>query len=407
MDLMLIIFIVSILTLSLGLVYKKMQEIFLTEPLIAMITGVLIGPYFLDIIPADVPEKLTILRITCEFTIAMALMATALRIPKNFFYKNFKTQVNVVLFGMVFMWLFSSGILYLIFSDFSISECLLLGAIITPTDPVLASSIVSGDKAEKYLPASIRETISFESGINDGLAFPIVFFSIFLFTNSSFPVTTWLSETLLYETVLCGVIAYFTGILAGKMMHKAHGKKIMTTKAVLPFSLGLAFALLTGFNLLGMNGILAVFIGGLGYARSISGNEDIQEEEVQESMERITLIPVFFVFGLVLPLEEWISLGWSGVLLVFLVLFFRRIPGMFLLKPFLPQLERKNSDVLLLGWFGPIGVAALYYSILSIEKTSFDEAWIIPGLVVFASTVVHGLTSLPLGKLYHKYNSKN
>ncbi|MDT0647166.1 cation:proton antiporter [Zunongwangia sp. F260] len=406
MDLMLIIFTVSILVLSLGAVYRKMQEIFLTEPLLAMIAGLLMGPYYLDLIKLNGFENLKVLEMTCEFTIAMALMATALRIPKNFFLKNIQTQSIVVVMGMLLMWLSSSGILYLIFSDFSIAECLLLGGIITPTDPVLASTIVSGNKAEKNLPGRLRKTISFESGVNDGLAFPIVFFSLFLLTNSSFPVNKWLTQTLLYETVLCAILAFVAGLIAGKIMHKANNKGIMTTKAVLPFSLGLAFALLSGFNLLGMNGILAVFIGGLGFNRSISGNEDIEEERVQEIMERITLIPAFFIFGLIIPLNEWISLGWSGILMVILILLFRRIPGIFLLKPFLPQFQGKRADVLMLGWFGPIGVAALYYATLSSEKASFHEAWVIPGLMVFVSTLLHGCTSLPLGKLYYKYTSK-
>lgn len=79
-------------------------------------------------------------------------MATALRLPKGFYRKNFTTQTKIVFFGMLLMWLFSSGIMYVVFTDFSLAECLLLGAIITPTDPVVSSTIVSGDKATKYLP---------------------------------------------------------------------------------------------------------------------------------------------------------------------------------------------------------------------------------------------------------------
>lgn len=175
----------------------------------------------------------------------------------------------------------------------------------------------------------------------------------------------------------------------------------MTTKAVLPFSLGLAFLLLSGLDLLEMNGILAVFVGGLAFARAILSNEDIQEEKVQESMERIALIPVFFIFGLLVPWSEWISLGWTGVWLVLLVLFLRRIPGFLILKPFLPQFKGKTADIFMMGWFGSIGVAALYYAILSKEKAIMEEAWIIPSLIVFVSTIVHGITSLPLGRLYH------
>lgn len=62
-------------------------------------------------------------------------------------------------------------ITYLVF-DMPWGLALLLGAVITPTDPVVSSTIVSGKLAEKFLPSRIRQTISFESGANDGLAFP-------------------------------------------------------------------------------------------------------------------------------------------------------------------------------------------------------------------------------------------
>ena len=59
-----------------------------------------------------------------------------------------------------------------------------------------------------------------------------------------------------------------------------------------------------------------------------------------------------------------------------------------------------------MGWFGPIGVATLYYAIHMHEKGAIDEAWIIPSLIVTASTVTHGLTSVPLEKLYHKRSTR-
>jgi sodium/hydrogen antiporter len=85
-----------------------------------------------------------------------------------------------------------------------------------------------------------------------------------------------------------------------------------------------------------------------------------------------------------------------------LILFFRRIPALLLLMPFMPKYRKKIYSVLLMGWFGPIGVAAIYYAILAKEKAHLEEAWIIPSLLVVASTLVHGLTSVPLEKLYHK-----
>ena len=407
MDLMLIVFITSFLILVLGAVFKKIQEISLTEPLIAMVTGIILGPHVLEVIQSDVPEKLKILEKTCEFTIAIALMATAMRIKKNFFIGNIQSQAIIVIVGMLLMWFFSSVIFYLLFPHFVIAECLLLGAIVTPTDPVLSATIVSGKKAEKYLPKSVRQTLSFESGVNDGLAFPIVFFSLFLLSSSEFPLSKWLTHTLLYKNILCAAIAFGVGSLAGIGMHKANKAGLMTTKAVLPFSIGLSLMLLSALNLLGMNGIIAVFVGGLGFARAVSGKEDIQEEKVQESMERIAMIPVFFVFGLMVPWYEWVTMGWTAVFIVLLLLFFRRIPVFLILMPFLPQFKKKTNHMLIMGWFGPIGIAALYYAILAKEKAAFDDAWVIPSLIVFTSTILHGITSLPFGKLYHKNTSAN
>lgn len=403
MELMLIVIIVSLLILTSGLIFKKIHDFYLTEPLVAVIVGILVGPDVLGLIPpTDATHEFKVLKIACEFTMAIALMATALRLPTNFFRKNAATQSKLVILGMILMWLFSSGILYFILGDFSITECLLIGAIITPTDPVVASTIVTGSKAEKYLPAKLRNTLSFESGVNDGLAFPLVVLGILLYQKTEFPFQEWVLNTFLYKTVLCGILAWFVGLFAGKLMHKAHEAKYMDTKSLLSFSIALALLLLAGFDLLKMNGIFAVFIGGLGFAQPITKNEDLKQENVQESMERIFLIPVFFIFGIMLPWQEWFSMGWTALGIVVLILVFRRIPAFLLLMLILSDFKKKIKDILIMGWFGPIGVAALFYSVHSREKTGFEEAWVIPALVVFASTVIHGITSVPFEKLYYR-----
>ena len=56
-----------------------------------------------------------------------------------------------------------------------------------------------------------------------------------------------------------------------------------------------------------------------------------------------------------------------------------------------------------MGWFGPIGIAALYYAIDAKEKTGKEDVWVLTSLVVFASTLIHGLTSSPFEKLYHRH----
>ncbi len=161
MELMVIIFFVSLLIVVLGAIVKPLQNISLTEPLVAMIIGIILGPDLINIVQIESSNTFTVLKIAAEFTLAMALMATALRIPSQFYRENYFTQTNIVLGGMAFMWLASSCILYLLLDTFSFAACLLMGAILTPTNPVVASTIVTGEKAQKYLPSSIRNTLSF------------------------------------------------------------------------------------------------------------------------------------------------------------------------------------------------------------------------------------------------------
>ncbi|WP_424492716.1 cation:proton antiporter [Salinimicrobium sp. GXAS 041] len=406
MDLMLVVFIIALLILISGALFKKFENISITEPLLAMLTAVILGPDGINFLKTDTSQEFYILERTCEFTMAVALMATALRLPKSFFRSHKKTQLPFVILGMVLMWISSSSIFYWIF-DFSLAECLLLGAIITPTDPVVAATLVTGDKAKKYLPERVRNTLSFEAGVNDGLAFPLVFFGIFLLNSQSFPLEKWITHTLLYETILCSIIAYGVGHFAGRALHHANKRGFMNEKTVLPFSLSLSLILLSGLDLLGMNGIIAVFIGGLAFRRTISEDEDLKEERVQESMERIFTIPAYFIFGLILPWQEWFSLGWTGFYIVLFIIFLRRIPALLAMIPLLPMFKGKTKDVLLMGWFGPIGVAALYYALHSKEAASFDKAWIIPSLIVFASTVLHGVSSVPFEKLYYRSRKKD
>lgn len=403
MDLILTLFCISLLLLLTGVFFRKMEDIFLTEPLLAMAAGILLGPDVLNIIKSGGANiEFEVLKTTCEFTIAMALMATALRLPRKFFRSNPKTQSYIVILGMILMWLFTSAIVYFIFPGFSLAKCMLLGAIVTPTDPVVASTIVTGVKAKKFLPPSVRNTLSFEAGANDGLAYPIVLFSLFLFDPIDLPFSKWFLHVLLYETILCGILAFFIGLGAGKVMHKAHKAGYMNQKSLLSYSIALAFFLLAGFQLFHMNGIIAVFIGGLGFAQVISNNEDLEEKNVQESMERIFTIPVYFIFGMMLPWYEWFAMGWTAIILIVLVFLFRRLPAFFAISPLLPRKKGKKYDILIMGWFGPIGVAALYYAIHVKEKIFQDEVWVIPSLIVFASTILHGVSSVPFERMYHR-----
>jgi NhaP-type Na+/H+ or K+/H+ antiporter len=103
-----------------------------------------------------------------------------------------------------------SWLIYALFNDkIGIWEALIIGAALTPTDPVVAASVASGNLAEEYLPERLTSTISLESGANDGLAYPFVFLGIVFLQEDStsdvkFSLITTLYHSLLNDVLLPG-----------------------------------------------------------------------------------------------------------------------------------------------------------------------------------------------------------
>lgn len=133
----------------------------------------------------------------------------------------------------------------------------------------------------------------------------------------------------------------------------------------------------------------------------VAGSSDAKEsqEEIQEAISRFFDLPIFVLLGMTIPWEGWNGLGWSGLLLVAAVLLLRRLPAVLTLRPLLGPL-RKGYAVLFLGWFGPVGAAALYYAAFSLRETGIEEVWTVGSLIICASVMVHGVTATPLTKLY-------
>lgn len=397
---------VTLLIVLSGLVVLKVQSLNLTEPLIAMLVGMVIGPYVLDFIDMrtwEHPERF--MELASQLTISMALMATAYRVNDEYLFNFGRTQSIILLLIMPLMWLLSGLIAYLVF-QMPWGLAFLIGAVITPTDPVVSSTIVSGKLAKKLLPSQIRETISFEAGANDGLAFPLVLLMLFIlgYTHSDNTIE-WILKVIGWETLGAILIGAFLGFFFGKLMHLAHRKEFMNSKSLLSFSMAFAFFILSLVEAIKANGIIAVFAAGIMLNQVISSNEELEEEKIQEMMERIFTVPIYFFLGIFLPIDEWFEVGWKIVWFALLIMFFRRLPAFILLKPFLKKF-RSWYDIFVLGWFGPIGVAAIFYAMYVLKETPYQQVWVVGSFVIFISTLIHGFTSLPLSKLYAKKTTK-
>ena len=391
---------VSLLMVVSGLLVIKIERWYLTEPMVAMLLGALLSSYGLELVDTQAwGDTNRFLKLAAMLTISMSLMSAAYQLPRNYLIDYKKTQTVILLLIMPLMFALS-GILAYWTLDLPLALAFLVGAVITPTDPVVSATIVSGKFAEKYLPDSIRQAITFESAANDGLAYPLVMMMLFILGYYDADSTwEWLLRAVGWETIGATAMGLALGYGLGRALHLAHQREWMNDETLLSFTVAFGFLVLSLVEVMQANGILAVFAGGFMVLRSVSQREELKESRVQEMMERLFTIPIFFLFGLFLPINDWLSIGLPLLLFAVLVMLFRRLPAFVLLRPLLPRF-RHWSDIFFLGWFGPVGVAALFYTMHVLENTPYREVWPIVSFVIFVSTLIHGLTSLPLSRWY-------
>lgn len=379
------------------------ERLFISDPIIALFVGVLLGPLILHVIDLNhwgQPEG--ILEQAARIAIAIQLMGTALRLPKAYPFKHI--GIVGILLGLVMplMWIISGLLVYFIVGlPFGVS--MLIGGAIAPTDPVLATSVVTGKIAEENLPERIRYTLSTESAANDGAAYPFVFLPILILTKPpEIAFTEWLIKTVIWEVGGAIIIGGILGYLAGRIFVWAEHKNTTEKQSFLTYTVSLSLVILGLLKLLKTDGILAVFVGGILFSWVVSGKERSEEAKVHEAVDRFFTLYIFVLLGLVLPWQQWLSLGWRGMGLLVAVLLLRRLPVLLLVRPFLGNLKA-IQDIVFMGWFGPIGAAAIFYAFLSQRYTGLNSLWPVISLIICGSILIHGITAIPLTQWYGKH----
>jgi NhaP-type Na+/H+ or K+/H+ antiporter len=389
----------------LGLLSAALKPRLLSVPLLALTAGIVAGPEMLGILdPATWPHRDKILEEAARFTLAISVMGIAIRTPVRDLRRLAAPVALLLTLGMLGMWLAGSLVAWGVLGLTPL-VALLLGAIITPTDPVVASSIVTGRFAKSHLPDRLRSTLSLESGANDGLGYLFVLLPILLLAQApliegdmGIAMTRWLVDVVLVGVLLAILIGVALGWLAGAALQAADHMGLIEEHSFLSFSVALSLLAVSGAKLAGSDGILAAFAAGIALNLTIDRKEEQAEENVQEAISKLFNLPIFVLLGLALPFAEWREIGWIGLLFAGLVLVLRRPPVVLALGPAVRS-RLEGRDTAFLAWFGPIGVAALYYAMLAKAKTGHD---LFPevSLVIVASIVVHGITAAPLTRLH-------
>ncbi len=385
---------VGLLALGLAAVSSRIRDWPVSEPLLALVLGVLVGPQVLGWIDLGAGERAPLLEEVARALLAISLMGVALRFPVRRLRPVLGATTVLVLVGMVGMAALSAGLALLVLG-LPLGLAVLIGSCIAPTDPVLASSVVTGAPAEQHLPARTRQLLSEESGTNDGLGLPFVLVGIALLTSQT--VGGALLDGL-YQVGMGVLVGAALGALGGRAMTYAQRHTDVDRGSSLIFTLVLAIAVLGAARVLDADGVLSVFVAGLAYNGLVAEDEVGPQNTIDEGVNRYVVLPLFLLLGVELPWSDWGALGWGVLVFPVAVLLLRRLPVLLALAR---PLGLRLRDAVFLGWFGPIGVSALFYLTFSREEGVSDpRLWAVGSLMVAVSTVVHGVTAAPGRWLY-------
>jgi NhaP-type Na+/H+ or K+/H+ antiporter len=271
------------------------------------------------------------------------------------------------------------------------TESFLLGALLSPTDPVLTSSIVTNAR----VPRLLRHSLNLESGLNDGLALPAVLTFLAALSAGSGHFVWW--RFIAQDVGLGFVYGIACGWLASVMMPRASTRALahqIPTHQKSLFALGAAFATY-GATVLSPkgNGFIAVFVAAI--VLSVR-RPDVRANFVApvEAVVEIVKLGIFVVFGSLLTLHAFTREGWVALAL---------LAGIFVLARPLAvwvALAGTRTDArtrLFMGWFGPKGIASVAFALIVLHGhiPSGTRIFDLTALVVFCSIVVHGLTDTP------------
>lgn len=382
----------------LGLVSAAIKRAPLSEPLLAMLLGIAAGPHVLGWIdPAAWGRTEDVMSVATRLTLAIGLMGVALRLGHHTLRAVWRPVAVLLTAGMAGMWTLSSLAVGW-WLDVGFWGALMIGAAVTPTDPIVSSAIVSGSLARHGLPAAIRGSLSLESGANDGLAYLFATLPMMALTRVDVA-GGWLVEGLLRGVLLGAAAGAAAGFAAARLLEWAKRRHSIENHSLLSFTVALSLTVLAVCRLLDTNGIVAVFAAGLAFNLASDTAQKHAEENIQEAINKLFAIPVFILLGAVLPWEDWARMGWPLLGLAVTILLVRRPPVFLILRPVLARYYSPAQSAYL-GWFGPVGIAALFYAAEAWRKTGDASVWPATTAAVAASVLAHGVTAAPLTALY-------
>jgi NhaP-type Na+/H+ or K+/H+ antiporter len=377
-----------------SLVSKRLQGSVITAPLVFVVFGFLIGADGFDI--AQFNQGHSSIHFIAEFTLILVLFTDAARIDLKRLRRDHNLPVRMLLVGLPLAIAAGTLVATQLFPSFSFWEAALLAALLAPTDAALGQAVVSA----KAVPVRIRQAINVESGLNDGIALPAVL--LFATLASAEHAASGAGEWIRFGAFQL-IFGPLTGVIVGFIGARALDTAAEHRWASESFQgigiLSLAVFTYVTAELIGGNGFIAAFIGGMIFGNTIRHPCTFLFEFMETEGQLLMLI-TFLVFGAVL-LPEGLEFITPMILLyaVLSLTVIRMIP----IAISLIGTRLGLPTQLFLGWFGPRGLASILFVLLILEETELPhraELLSITVVTVALSVLLHGVTAAPFAALY-------
>ncbi|MFC3121191.1 cation:proton antiporter [Agaribacter flavus] len=347
----------------------------------------------------EVHDSEEILHLIAEIALIVLLFLDASQINLKHLRKQNTWPIRMLLIGLPLS--IALGVLagFVFFPEWPWAMVALVAAVMAPTDAALGEAVVSN----KAVPESERQSLTVESGLNDGLALPIILFFASVLAMTSSPENdklTWLIFGA-SQVAIGAIVGLFMGWSSGHSFILAEARK-MTSNVYE----GIGVLALTGTSyllatLLGGNGFISAFVAGLVFGNKVKGHCRFIYQ-FTESEGQILVWSAFTIIGLGLLPEaiQHLSLPVALYILVSLLL----------VRPlaiYVSLIGTKTRPItrLFMGWFGPRGLATALFALIVSKDIlgEYGHALIVVAInAVWISTLLHGITAAPAAKWYGK-----
>ncbi len=386
----------ALLIFAFGLFSRLAERNSVTGPMFFMTVGILgssIGFGFLD-----VSHEMESVELVAELALTVVLFIDATLIDRNaLVHAPSRIPPRLLLIGLPLTMLFGTGLGIFMFDTVELLAIVLMALILSPTDAALGQAVVKSEN----VPSTIRQSISVESGLNDGIALPPILICLaMLGASGGESDSAWLGFVV-KQVTLGPIVGLAVGWIGGRLIQTMSDRGWMEETFQRLSALPLAILAYAFAEMVGGNGFISAFVAGLGLSMGIASTQvrhQIQEFGETEGTQLILI--VFLIFGLAIVPATFPYWGPTELIYALTSLTIIRM------LPVAISLIGARLDwrsIAFIGWFGPRGIASVLYMLMALSAIGFaghEQIMSVIALTVTLSVFAHGVSAVPLSRIY-------